>query len=62
MLKTKKWVRENDELTGELFNWDFETMEYKVVAGELRYLPNGNEPHPIRSDKVEEVQDLLEIL
>ena len=29
---------------------------------ELRYLPNGNEPHPIRSDKLSEAQDLLEKL
>lgn len=55
--KSRKWVEENDPELIEIFEQDFETMEYYIANDEIRYLPNGNEPHPIRSDKIEDLED-----
>jgi len=55
--KTKEWVKENDPELIEIMRDDFETMEYWITNDEIRYLPDGNEPHPIKSDKVEDLEE-----
>lgn len=56
--KSKKWVEENDPELLEIFNFDegFEFMEYYITDDEVRYLPNGNEPYPMKSDKIKDLE------
>ena len=56
--KDWEWVEENDKELAEIFSpRRFYFLDYKIVGGELRYLPNGEEPHPIRADKLEDLTD-----
>lgn len=48
--KSKKWVEKHDPELIEIFECDFDKMTYYFASDGLRYLPNGEEPFPIKVD------------
>ena len=49
--REKEWVLNNDPQVDELFNCDYGYIKYLFYSDEIRYLPDGNEPHPLKFDK-----------
>lgn len=53
---SKDWVEKHDPELLEIFDCNFEEMIYYFASDGLRYLPDGEEPYPIKFDAYSELK------